>query len=114
MYPHGYHIPESAYIKGHEIIGVQSFEQLVERIGFGYGHGYERFKTMMRLTQESKVNGETVMNADKVMKALEAVSQDYTGELTSMTQYSAVYNNKERKIEVCMHPDYSHKYSFKL
>ena len=32
----------------------------------------------------------------------------------SMTQYSAVYNNKERKIEVCMYPDYSHKYSFKL
>ena len=81
---------------------------------FGYGHGYERFKTLMRLTQESKVKGETVMNADKVMKALEAVSQDYTGELTSMTQYSAVYNNKERKIEVCMYPDYSHKYSFKL
>ena len=68
----------------------------------------------MSETQESKVNGETVMNADKVMNALEAVSQDYTGELTSMTQYSAVYNNKERKIEVCMYPDYSHKYSFKL
>ena len=45
---------------------------------------------------------------------LEAVSQDYTGELTSMTQYSAVYNNKEQKIEICMYPDYSHKYSFKL
>ena len=45
---------------------------------------------------------------------LGAISQDYTGELTSMTQYSAVYNNKERKIEVCMYPDYSHKYRFKL
>ncbi len=60
------------------------------------------------------MNGETVMNADKVMNALEAVSQDYTGEFTSMTQYSAVYINKERKIEVCMYPDHSHKYSFKL
>lgn len=45
---------------------------------------------------------------------LEAVSQDYTGELTSMTQYSAVFNNKEQKIEICMYPDHSHKYSFKL
>ena len=81
---------------------------------FGYGHGYERFKTLMRLTKENKVNGETVMGVEQVMKALEAVSQDYTGELTSMTQYSAVYNNQEQKIDVCLYPDYLHKYSFKL
>ena len=81
---------------------------------FGYGHGYERFKTLMKLTGEKKMNGNTVMDAVDVMKALEAVSQDYTGELTSMTQYSAVYKNREQKIEVCIYPDYTRKYSFKL
>ena len=81
---------------------------------FGYGHGYERFKTLMKLTGEKKMNGKIVMDADDIMKVLEAVSQDYTGELTSMTQYSAVYKNREQKIEVCIYPDYTRKYSFKL
>ncbi len=81
---------------------------------FGYGHGYERFKTLMQLTRESKVNGNTVMAEHQVMKALEAVSQDYTGELTSMTQYSAVYNNRDKKIDICIYPEYERKYSFDL
>ena len=81
---------------------------------FGYGHGYERFKTMMRMTAEKKMNGETVMDSENVMNVLQAVSQEYTGELTSMTQYSAVYNNREQKVDVCVYPDYKHKYSFLL
>ena len=81
---------------------------------FGYGHGYERFKTLMRLSEENKVDGNAVMNEERVMEALKTVSQEYTGELTSMTQYSAVYNNREKKIEVCIYPDYNHKYNFML
>lgn len=81
---------------------------------FGYGHGYERFKTLMALTGDNKVNGKAVMEPEDVMNALKAVSQEFTGELTSMTQYSAVYNNMERKINVCVYPDYKHKYSFSL
>ncbi len=81
---------------------------------FGYGHGYERFKTIMSMTGKSRMNGEAVMDMEEAMNTLKAVSQDYTGELTSMTQYSAVYDLKEKKLELCIYPDYLRKFSFSL
>ena len=81
---------------------------------FGYGHGYERFKTIMEMTGKCRQNGRAIMGSGEAMDVLQVVSQDYTGELTSMTQYSVVYDNRERSMAICMYPDYEHKYAFKL
>ena len=81
---------------------------------FGYGHGYERFATIMHRSDEYKINGQTVMDTAAAMDTLKAVSQEYTGELTSLTQYSTVYHNNERSMDICIYPDYTEVYHFTL
>lgn len=54
------------------------------------------------------------MNDTEVMDALKNVSQEYTGELTSLTQYSVIYHNSEKSMELCVYPDYSEMYYFEL
>lgn len=79
---------------------------------FGYGHGYERFKTIMSAAKEHSEGGKTVMSTQECADTLQAVSQEYTGELTSLTQYSAVYNNSEPGVDIWVYPDYSRSYHF--
>ncbi|MBR4224241.1 MAG: hypothetical protein IKR73_05475 [Oscillospiraceae bacterium] len=39
---------------------------------------------------------------------------EYTGELTSLTQYSAVYHNSDKSVDICVYPDYSEVYRFSV
>ena len=68
----------------------------------------------MQSTEAHKTNGVVKMNDTEVMDTLENVSQEYTGELTSLTQYSVIYHNSEKSMELCVYPDYSEMYYFEL
>ena len=68
----------------------------------------------MHRSDEYKINGQTVMDTAAAMDILKAVSQEYTGELTSLTQYSTVYHNNERSMDICIYPDYTEVYHFTL
>lgn len=81
---------------------------------FGYGHGFERFKTLMKVTEEHAGENGTVMDENEMMDALQAVSQVYTGELTSLTQYSVIYHNNSPGMDICSFPDYTNTYHFDL
>lgn len=39
-------------------------------------------------------------------------SVEYTGELPSLTQYSAVYHNSEPAVDIWVYPDYTKSYHF--
>ena len=79
---------------------------------FGYGHGYERFKKLMAVKAEKAAAGSMAMDDSEIMETLKAVSQEYTGELTSLTQYSAIYDNTNGTLDLCVYPDYSKVYHY--
>lgn len=78
---------------------------------FGYGHGYERFKKIMKLIEKTE---QDEMNIQKIRDSLKAVSQEYTGELTSLTQYSAIYHNNDLSVDIWIYPNYFKKYHFDI
>ena len=39
---------------------------------------------------------------------------EYTGERTSLTQYSAIYDNANRCLDLCVYPDYSKVYHYDI
>ena len=79
---------------------------------FGYGHGYERFKTIMSYKTENAADGALTMSKPEIIDLLRSVSQEYSGEMTSLTQYSAIYDNTRRCLDVCVYPDYSTVYHY--
>lgn len=79
---------------------------------FGYGHGYERFKTIMAVKDANALKGTTAMSNSEITDVLSTVAQEYTGALTSLTQYSAVYDNTGRCVDFCVYPDYSNVYHY--
>ncbi len=79
---------------------------------FGYGHGYERFKTIMSTKESFESEGRSVMDNYDMMSLLQDVSQEYTGELTSLTQYSVIYHNSNPSMDICVYPDYTKTYNF--
>ena len=79
---------------------------------FGYGHGYERFKTIMAYKAGHAADGILTMDKSEITALLKSVSQEYTDELTSLTQYSAVYDNSGRCVDICVYPDYSTVYHY--
>ncbi len=81
---------------------------------FGYGHGYDRFKEIMQKMEEYTDGGKEYIDRDEMRNTLEAVAQDYTGELTPLTQYSAIYNNSEKIVDIWVYPDYSQGYRFSV
>ena len=81
---------------------------------FGYGHGYERFKKIMAFKAERTANGSLKMSNAEITEVLKAVSQEYTGERTSLTQYSAIYDNANRCLDLCVYPDYSKVYHYDI
>ena len=81
---------------------------------FGFGHGYERFKTIMQQMSEHTDADGTKMTDDEALETLKAVSQEYTGELTSLTQYSVLYQNSNPSMSICSYPDYENVYIFKI
>ena len=50
---------------------------------FGSGHSYERFKTILK-SMSSRINEQ--MSMDHMTDTLQAVSQEYAGEMTTLTQ----------------------------
>lgn len=78
--------------------------------GWGSSHGKARYETM-RNTLLSKNYS---LNADDAMSLLKAVSQPPTEELTSQTQWSALYDLTERTLRLTILRDYASEYKFKV
>ena len=85
---------------------------------YGYGHGYGRFKTVAETLDEHIVDESTLktsMTDEEAMSLLETVSQSYVPDtLTSLTQYSIIYNNTDLSVKVCVMRDYEDVYEFSI
>lgn len=81
---------------------------------YGYGHGYERFNCIVDYLEDKYVNGFPTISEYEAMTLLKKVSQQYNGEITSYTQYSAVYNLTKLETQVCVNMNYDNIYKFKL
>ena len=85
---------------------------------YGYGHGYARFNTVAEMLDDHVTDPgtyATMVTDAEAMDTLAAVSQEYDGtDLTSLTQYSVIYNSTDLTAEVCVMRDYSVHYTFSL
>lgn len=101
--------------------------QLKERFGFppvccrpyryGYGHGYSRFFTLAETLRDCGSTEDTLaaMSRDDAAKLLEKVSQEFDGgDLTSCTQYSALYHHAALSLDIFSMREYDKMYSFTL
>lgn len=85
---------------------------------YGYGHGYHRFVTILgqleRYRDTSRQDYYTMMPESAALVILQsAVQNPYTNASgISMTQYSAIYNNKKRTVKVWSFQDYTKSYTF--
>jgi len=85
---------------------------------YGYGHGYHRFVTILgqlkRFRDTSKQDYYTLMPQSSALVILQSVAQNpYTnGAGISMTQYSAIYNNEKKTVEVWSFQDYTKSFIF--
>lgn len=80
-----------------------------------YGHGQDRYETARKVLDENKTDGETAcLTEDKSKEVLMEVSQEYTEEMTSYTQYSAIYNLSDKTMKLWVYPDYEKAYEFSL
>lgn len=85
---------------------------------YGYGHGYHRFVSLAsqleRYQDPSKEERYTIMPEWAALSALQSVAQNpYTSVSgKSMTQYSAIYNNVNKKVEVWPFQNYQKSYIF--
>lgn len=87
-------------------------------IQYGFGHGYHRFITIAsQLDRYRDINAEdyrTVMPESSALVLLRsAVQNEYTESTgTSMTQYSAIYNNARKTVKVWPFQNYEAYYEF--
>jgi choloylglycine hydrolase len=85
---------------------------------FGYGHGYHRFVSIAsqleRYQDPSREDTYTIMPEWAALSALQSAAQNpYTNVSgKSMTQYSAIYNNAGKKVEVWPFQNYQKSYIF--
>ena len=93
-------------------------EGLTRDYHYGYGHGYARFSTVAEVLDDHITDpgtGETMMTDAEAMDTLAAVSQEFDGtDLTSLTQYSVIYNSTDLTADVCVMRDYTVHYTFSL
>ena len=93
-------------------------EAMTANYRYGYGHGYHRFVTILgqleRYRDTAKKEYYTVMPEPTALLILRSVVQNpYTNASgISMTQYSAIYNNKKKTVEVWPFQDYSKSFKF--
>lgn len=91
-----------------------------EQYSFGYGHGYHRFITIAGQLEShrdtSATEYRTVMPESAALVVLQSAAQNpYTNASgISMTQYSAIYNNKNRLMRVWPFQNYQTSYSFDI
>ena len=85
---------------------------------FGYGHGYHRFVTIaaqLERYQDTAAEGRyTMMPESAALVVLRSVLQNpYTDASgVSMTQYSVIYNNAEKTLEVWPYQNFQKSYRF--
>ena len=85
---------------------------------YGYGHGYHRFVTILgqleRYRDTTREDYYTVMPESTALVILQSVAQNpYTNASgISMTQYSVIYNNQKKTLEVWPFQNYSKSYVF--
>ena len=78
--------------------------------GWGSEHGKARYETM-RNTLKAK---DYTLTSDEAMNLLKAVSQPPSSEITSQTQWSALYNLTERTMRLTILREYAKEYNFKV
>ena len=91
-------------------------ENVTREYHYGYGHGYGRFaklaETLEEYESEATYTG-TLMTDEVAMTLLQTVSQAYDPDtMTSLTQYSVIYNNMNKCVKVCVMRDYEDIYEF--
>lgn len=80
-----------------------------------YGHGQDRYEAAGKVLDENRADGETAcLTQDKSKQVLMEVAQEYTEEMTSYTQYSAIYNLSDKSMKLWVYPDYAKAYEFSL
>lgn len=83
---------------------------------FGYGHGYNRFITIASQLERFRDNqtGVTQMSESAALVILQSVAQNPMTKPTgiSMTQYSAIYNNRQKTLTVWPFQNYEKAYKF--
>ena len=93
-------------------------ESMTPDYNYGYGHGYHRFVTILgqleRYRDIAKEEYYTMMPESTALVILQSVAQNpYTNASgISMTQYSAIYNNEKKTVEVWSFQDYSKSFVF--
>ena len=93
-------------------------ENLDTGLHYGYGHGYHRFviiqSQLERCRDTKKDERYTVMPESAALALLQSVAQNpYTNASgISMTQYSAIYNNEQKTVEVWPFQNYSESFTF--
>ena len=78
--------------------------------GWGSSHGKDRYENLRKTLDEKK----HVMNEAEAMQLLEKVSQPPTEELTSQTQWSALYNLTEKTLRLTILREYAKEYNFRI
>ena len=78
--------------------------------GWGSLHGRDRYDTMRSTLQSNNY----FLSGGEAMSLLSTVSQDPTDELTSMTQWSAVYNLSEKSLRLSILREYGKAYDFRV
>ena len=86
---------------------------------YGYGHGYERFNIVASTLQQYAYVGEdgvyrSRLTNELARNLLSIVAQQMTPEMTSMTQYSVIYNSRTLSADIWIYRDYSQKFSFEI
>lgn len=93
-------------------------EAITSKHHYGYGHGYHRFATILaqldRYRDIKKEEYYTRMPESSALTILQSVVQNqYTNASgISMTQYSVIYNNEKKTVEVWPFQNYSKSYKF--
>ena len=93
-------------------------EDMTPNYRYGYGHGYHRFVTILgqleRYRDTSREDYYTAMPESAALVILRSVVQNpYTNASgISMTQYSAIYNNDKKTVEVWPFQNYSESFVF--
>ena len=87
---------------------------------YGFGHGYHRFVTILgqleRYRDTMKEEYYTIMPESTALVILRSVAQNPFTNASgiSMTQYSAIYNNEKKTVEVWSFQDYSKSFVFEV
>ncbi len=84
---------------------------------YGYGHGYERFNIVASTLQQyaqidCNCNYKSSLTNELARNLMSIVAQQMTPEMTSMTQYSVMYNSNTLSADIWLFRDYAKKYSF--